>query len=213
MVALTHWLCFLFFWRELIFYFWPPVSIICFGGFLAWVNFLIAGDMPMSLQFWKDNFPSLFQINDPFPQHLLCLGCLRMSVRIGGLQFWFSLQVQLWLHVYVCTIHFKVHWRMCKRLGLCRLILAQPLKGQPSGNCLKLCSVGIRVSFLSIISPFLTNRLQHLILFFGCWSKLVNVISGVPQGSVLGLILILFILEAQNFLYRLFIWEVMNKQD
>ena len=48
-----------------------------------------------------------------------------------------------------------------------------------------LCSVGIGGSVLSILTQFLSNRSQH-VMVDGCWSKLVNVVSGVPQGSVLG---------------------------
>ena len=49
----------------------------------------------------------------------------------------------------------------------------------------KLCSVGVGGSALSILTLFLSNRSQH-ILVDGCMSKLVNVVSGVLQGSVLG---------------------------
>ena len=53
-----------------------------------------------------------------------------------------------------------------------------------------LCSVSIGGSVLSILTQFLSNRSQHLMVD-GCWSKLVNVVSGVPQGSVLGPLLFL----------------------
>ena len=43
---------------------------------------------------------------------------------------------------------------------------------------------------LSILTKFLANRSQH-VMVDGCRSKLVNIISGVPQGSVLGLSLFL----------------------
>ena len=55
----------------------------------------------------------------------------------------------------------------------------------------KLCSVGIGASVLSILTQFLSNRSQHVIVD-GCRSKLVNVVSGVPQGSVLGPLLFHF---------------------
>ena len=48
----------------------------------------------------------------------------------------------------------------------------------------KLCSVGIGGSVLSILSQFLTSRSQ-LVLVDDCRSKLVNVVSGMQQGSVL----------------------------
>ena len=50
----------------------------------------------------------------------------------------------------------------------------------------KLCSVGIGGSVLSILTQFLSNRSQQ-VMVDGCRSKLVNVVSGVHQGSVLGL--------------------------
>ena len=48
----------------------------------------------------------------------------------------------------------------------------------------KLCSVGIGGSMLSVLTQFLSNRSQH-ILVDGCRSKLVKVVSGAQQGSVL----------------------------
>ena len=53
------------------------------------------------------------------------------------------------------------------------------------GILYKLCSVGIGGSVLSILTQFLSNRSQQ-VMVDGCRSKLVNVISGVSQGSVLG---------------------------
>ena len=53
-----------------------------------------------------------------------------------------------------------------------------------------LCSACIGGSVLSILTQFLSNRLQHL-MEDGCRSKLGNVVSGVPQGSVLGPLLFL----------------------
>ena len=54
----------------------------------------------------------------------------------------------------------------------------------------KLCSVGIRGSVLSILTQFLLNRPQH-VMVDGCRGKLLNVVSGVPQSSVLGPLLFL----------------------
>ena len=62
------------------------------------------------------------------------------------------------------------------------------------GILYRLCSVGIVGSVLSILTQFLSNRLQH-IMVDGCGSKLVDV-SGVPQGSVLGLSLFLLYTRA-----------------
>ena len=49
----------------------------------------------------------------------------------------------------------------------------------------KLFSVGIGGSVLSILTEFLSNRSQQ-VMVDGCRSKLVNVVLGVRQGSVLG---------------------------
>ena len=54
----------------------------------------------------------------------------------------------------------------------------------------KLGSVGIGGSILSILTQFISNQLQQ-VMVDGCRSKLVNVVSGVPQGSVLGQLLFL----------------------
>ena len=56
------------------------------------------------------------------------------------------------------------------------------------GILYQLCSVGIAGFVLSTLTQFLSNRSQQ-IMVDGCQSKLVNVVSGVPQGSVLGQLL------------------------
>ena len=53
------------------------------------------------------------------------------------------------------------------------------------GILYKLCSVGIASSVLSILTPILSNQSQH-IMVNGCRSKLVIVVSGMPQSSVFG---------------------------
>ena len=47
----------------------------------------------------------------------------------------------------------------------------------------KLCCVGIGGSVLSTLTQSLSNRSQRVIMD-GCQRKLVNVVPGVPQGSV-----------------------------
>ena len=53
------------------------------------------------------------------------------------------------------------------------------------GIFFKLCCVGVGGSVLSVLTQFLSNRSQFAVVD-GCRSKLVNVVSGVSQGSVLG---------------------------
>ena len=49
----------------------------------------------------------------------------------------------------------------------------------------KLCSVGVGGSVLAVLTQFLSNRSQYVVVD-GCRSKLVKEVSGVPQVSVLG---------------------------
>ena len=53
------------------------------------------------------------------------------------------------------------------------------------GILFKLSSVGVGGSVLSVLTQFLSNQSQYVVVD-GCRSKLVNVVSGVPQGGVLG---------------------------
>ena len=54
----------------------------------------------------------------------------------------------------------------------------------------KFCSEGVRGSVLFVLIQFLSNRGKYVVVD-GCLSKLVNMVSGVPQESVLGLLLFL----------------------
>ena len=68
------------------------------------------------------------------------------------------------------------------------------------GILCKLCPVGSVSSVLSILTQFLTNQSQH-VMVDGCRSKLINVRSGVPHGSVLGpLLSLLYTLELLSIL-------------
>ena len=85
-----------------------------------------------------------------------------------------------------------MHWRVGSRPGSCRLILVSAAFDRVNhlGILYKLCFVGIVGSVLFILTQFLSNRSHH-VMVDGCRSKLVNVVSGVPQGSVLGPLLFL----------------------
>ena len=52
------------------------------------------------------------------------------------------------------------------------------------GILFKLCNVGVGYSVLSVLTQFLSNQSQYVVVD-GCRSKMVNVVSGAPQGSVL----------------------------
>ena len=51
------------------------------------------------------------------------------------------------------------------------------------GILYRLCSVGIGGSVLSILTQFLSNRSQH-VMVDGCRSKLVDVVSGIAVGCL-----------------------------
>ena len=89
-------------------------------------------------------------------------------------------------------IHCKVHRRVDRRLGSCRLISVQPLIGSinMAFSISSALAVGIGGSVLSNLTQFLSYRSQQ-VMVDGCRSKLVNVVSEVPQSSVLGPLLFL----------------------
>ena len=64
------------------------------------------------------------------------------------------------------------------------------------GTLYMICSVGIGRSVLSILTQFLSNRSQH-VMVDGCRSKIVNIVSGMPHVSVLGQLL--FLCRLQSF--------------
>ena len=63
------------------------------------------------------------------------------------------------------------------------------------GILYRLCSAGIGGSLWSILTQFLSNRSQH-VMVDGCRSKLADVVAGVMQGSILHpLLFLLYTLE------------------
>ena len=63
-------------------------------------------------------------------------------------------------------------------------------RGNHQGILYKLCSVGIGGYVLSILTQFLSNQSHH-VMVDDYQSNLVDVVSRVPQGSVLGPLLFL----------------------
>ena len=68
------------------------------------------------------------------------------------------------------------------------------------GILYKHCSVAIEGSVLSKLTQLLLNRSQH-VMEDGCRGKLVNAVSGVPPGSVLGPLL--FVLCTSDFFSKI----------
>ena len=124
---------------------------------------------------------------------LVSVGLGRFMERIGVLKTTEFAYRKIWvpvMHFWVCPIHCRVHWRVGKRLGSCRFILVQPLIGltiRPFsiGSALWVLDVLCCLyNYIYTLTQFLLNRSQH-VMVDGCRSKLVDVVSGVPQGSVL----------------------------
>ena len=65
------------------------------------------------------------------------------------------------------------------------------------GMLFKLCFVGVGGSVMCVLTQFLSNRSQFVVVE-DCRSKLVNIVTGVPLGSILGPQLFLMYTE-QNF--------------
>ena len=108
----------------------------------------------MSPQFRKVHRPLLLPITDQFTcDALLCVSLTLQSALESGKE------------TRIVQIDFSAAFDRVNHLGI----------------LYKLCSVGIGGSALFILTQFLSNRSQHLIVD-GCRSKLVNIESGVPQG-------------------------------
>ena len=89
------------------------------------------------------------------------------------------------MHSCARCIHWKVHWRVGRRLESYRLVSAQPLIGQTIRE-FSISSVHWVVEVLCCQYWHSFYQIHNSTLLDSCRSKLVNVMSGVPQGSALG---------------------------
>ena len=116
-----------------------PLLVLCFGGLFVWVISRLAGDRLMSPQFRKFYRPLLLPITDQFPLQQYCLRCLSVWYLFVLDDLWnavVSFQApslligKVWvpvMHFCACPIHYRVHWRVGRRLGSCRLTSVQLL--------------------------------------------------------------------------------------
>ena len=130
---------------------------------------------------------------------------------------WFQPPSLLIGKVWVLVIYFvhvsytaKCIWELAGGLDRADWFQCNLWYGQSPLHSLEALLVGIGGSILSILTQFPSNRLQH-VMVVGCPSKLVNVVSGVRQGRVLGpLLLLLYTLElffnSGKQADRLFLW-------
>ena len=137
----------------------------------------------------------LLPTTDRFPLHQYCLRCLSVWCRFASDDLWnavlcFQPPSLLIGMVWVPVIHF------CKCVS--HTLQSTLESGHEAtivqidftagfdrvnhqGILYKLCFVGIGGSVLSVLTQFLSNRSQHVIVDVYI-SKLVNDVSGVPQG-------------------------------
>ena len=130
---------------------WPLILVTCFGGLFVWAVSRLARDMPMSPQFRKVNRPLLCQLLTDFHNISIVQRFDRLvSVRLGrfmehsGVLPKPSLLIE---KVWVPPIHYKVHWRVGRWLGSCRLISVQPL----IGSTIRAFSIGSALCVLEVL--------------------------------------------------------------
>ena len=108
------------------------------------------------------------------------------------------MSIHLGRFVECCGVLLTTEFAYRKGLGTCgrkaRIVLIDFSAAFDMVNHLgilyNLCYVGIGGLVLSVLTQFLSNRSHH-VMVDGCGSKLVNVVSGVPQGNVLDRLLFL----------------------
>ena len=83
-----------------------------------------------------------------------------------------------------CTLHSALERRQEARIVQVDFSAAFD-RVNHKGILIKLTSVGVGGSVLSVLTQCISNRSQY-IMVDGFRSKLVNAVLGVPQGSILG---------------------------
>ena len=84
------------------------------------------------------------------------------------------------MYFLACLIHCKMHWARAIQIDFSAAF--DWVNHQGILN--KHCSVGIGGALLIILTPFLSKRLQH-VMVNGCQSKLANVVRS-PAGQCFG---------------------------
>ena len=206
MVALTHWVCFLFFLRELLIL-CPHLSVV-FRRLVHLASFPAcwrqANITPIPKGPPSSSVPNYRPISITSvlsmvfdPRSLFVLDDLWNALVC------YQPPSLLIVKVWVPVIHFcayPIHaecfgeWAEVRIVKIDLSAVFNRVYNQ--GILYKLCSVGTGGSVLSILTQFLLNRSQY-VMVNGCRSKLVNVVSGVAQGSVLSQLL--FLLYTSEF--------------
>ena len=136
MVALTHWVCFLFFLRELLML-WPPIFVLLFWGLVRLGSFSACYGQTNVIPIPKG--PPSSPVANYRPIYMTSVLSkvleLLVSVRLGRImgrfgvlpstQFAYLKSLGTLMHFCACPIYCRVHWRMGTRLGSCKLNAVQ----------------------------------------------------------------------------------------
>ena len=193
--------------------------VLCFCGLFVCVVSPLVEDRAMSPEFQMVHRPRLFPITDQFPLQRYCLRCSNvysvcLSWKIYGQYTGQYFQLprfifrKVWVPVMyfcVCPIHCKVHWRVGRRIGQCRLISVQPL----TWSITRAFSVSSALWVLEVLCCLYCHSFYQFdhclhVAVDDCGRKLVTVASGVPQGSVWGQLLF--------FLYTLVLFSILKNK-
>ena len=139
----------------------------------------------MSPQFQRVHFHPQHPIIDQFPQHLFFFSKVFKPV-LPTTQFAYRKCLGT-CDALLCVAHTLLNaLEMGQKAKIFQIDFSAAFdRVNHQGILFKLCPVGVGGSVLSVVTQFLSNRSQYVVVD-ECRSKLVNVVSGVPQGSVLG---------------------------